>query len=84
VVLIGRDAEHVLFGAARLSAGSSDGDAGDTSVRRGNPKVVPMIRFSSVSKFLPVELSSPLLEVDVAVADPVEEPAVDARTVSDR
>ena len=68
-----RLAAQQLFGAARLSAGVPVAGAGVVSVRRGNPRLEPMTFVSSVSKLRPVELSSPLREVGVPVADPVED-----------
>ena len=59
-----------LFVAAALS-----------SVKRMNPKVVPINVLSSVSKFTPVELSLPLVKLVFPSQIQFKNPPVEARTV---
>ena len=81
VVLTGRLAAQVLFGAARLSGGVEMAGAEVSSVSRGNPKTVLIVVVSSASKFSPVVLSRPLPKLEFESQTQLMKPPAEARTV---
>src|SRR5271165_6897006 len=85
VMLTKKLAAQVVFGAAWPSSGVPPPEGAVlSSVRRGNPLVVPTIVPSSVSKFLPVELSRFFWKLTLPSQVQSKNPPTEPRTVDVR